>query len=178
MTEEEKGESKNLTLLERIMSFFVGAAQSTTSHFQHPPHPLLDKVGFKLCGKLEDGRDVCYEVGSDCSRNPVAETVRLSGKDRAGVFLTDYDHDGLVDQIFLGGQIPSPQRTQGKIQFDPRYFTDEQTREMFASADAVFREVTSWEALLQKRGAYSCRIQGNLLAPPERESQIEDRKSA
>ncbi|MBS3159036.1 hypothetical protein J4206_07160 [Candidatus Woesearchaeota archaeon] len=85
----------------------------------------------------------------------------------------------LIDKIgFKIYGIPALRKIDDTIEFDPNYFTEEQAREMFASADDIFREVTSWPELLQKRDAYSCRIQGNPLSPPQKETLEESAKSA
>src|SRR3989338_7601073 len=168
------GDEKKLTLVERLTSFFNKFTQKVpdidatiSSDALSVSHPLIDKIGFKIYGVLEDGRHIDYDIYNDYSGKSLAEIISVAGRRSERTLLFDYTHDGTVDKIWMGKNIPALRKIDDTIEFDPNYFTEEQAREMFASADDIFREVTSWPELLQKRDAYSCRIQGNPLSPPQ-----------
>ena len=142
-------------ILPCVLSFMTGCLFEEYNILQSE-HPLGDKAGFFLSGKLEDGTEVSYQVrrSSPLSFQVVEE---VTYKKDGSHLLVDYNADEKVDRVLIGKTEELLGR--GYLGFSIRYnkvlFTESKAKEILHDADRIFNRVKVELKVSQKMDSFT-----------------------
>ena len=105
-------------------------------------HPLSDKVGFNVLGKLNDGTRVGYEIKRETylSFHVIEEVIY---KKNGTNIIADRDADGKVDRVLIGesNQLLGREIFGMKLRYSETTLTEAEAREIIHDADRIFNRV-------------------------------------
>ena len=122
-------------------------------------HPMSDKVGFSVSGKLEDGTGVSYKIKrrDRLSFQPLEEVVYK----RKGLnILVDYDADGKVDRVLIGkaNELIGTEFFGLRLRYNKVILTEAEAKEIMNDADRIFNRVKVALKVSKKLESYSKKI--------------------
>lgn len=123
-----------------LLAMTVSCDKAFTAH--ELGHPLSDKIGFSVTGRLEDKTTVSYKIKRrhPLSFQPMEEVIyRKNGHN----ILLDFDADGKVDRVMIAttNELIGRDLFGLRLRYNKGIFTEAAAREIIHDADRIFNRV-------------------------------------
>ena len=150
-----------LTVIAFLLAVIGGCVEGYTPY--EIEHPLSNKVGFSLTGKLKDGERVDYKVRRKSPLSfQVVEEVRYK-KDGSTV-LVDYNADGNVDRVLIEqvNELLGRDFFGFRLRYNKGVLTEEEAKEILHDADRIFNRVKVELNVNEKLESYTREVKNPL----------------